>query len=284
MLVICALALVVAAAVFLVMGLAGGDIGDLYLSMVLCVSSLVVVAVSARLSRIRPAPAAAEPPEPVAPVEAEASAPSTSVAEPVPDLEAADSAPEPVDRLAKVPAGVGAGAGEGSIWGPAAAAPAEPRPVAEVDAGPQEEVQPEPHVEPEGTGAPAAPADDGAPFPIADYDALAVEQLLPLVPRLWPEEIPVVAARERSTRARPTVLDALADAAADPSLAFPIAEYESLGTEQVTRLLTRLDPADLAIVQAAERSGAARVGVLVAVADQIASRAPRSGDGGQSGP
>lgn len=47
-------------------------------------------------------------------------------------------------------------------------------------------------------------------FPIADYDELEEAQILPLVPHLWPNEIPVVAARERATKARPTVLDALA--------------------------------------------------------------------------
>jgi hypothetical protein len=248
-LVICALALVAAAAVFLVIGLAGGEVGDLYLSMVLCVASLVVVAVSARLSRTRPAPAAAEPPAPVAPTGADEED----------DHAEAEGSDEPVAkpavRLAKTPAPETAPADDGSIWAAGRSA-SDPGPVVEP------EPAPEPQVEAEGA----------APFPIADYDDLDVAQILPLVPRLWPEEVPVVAARERAAKARPAVLDALAGVTGDPSMAFPIAEYESLDTEQITRLLNRLDEADLATVQAAERAGPARVGVLVAVANQLAAR------------
>lgn len=249
MLVICALALVAAAAVFLVIGLAGGDVGDLYLSMVLCVASLVVVAVSARLSRSRPAPAAAEPPTPVAPTGADDDDDhdeDVTSGEPVVEPEA-----EPV-RLAKRPTPEtvpeAAPVDDGSIWAAGRPVP-DPEPVVEVE----EEVT-------------------AAPFPIADYDDLDVAQILSLVPRLWPEEVPVVAARERATKARPAVLDALAAVTGDPSVAFPIAEYESLDTEQITRLLNRLDETDLATVQAAERAGPARVGVLVAVANQLAAR------------
>ncbi|HEX7131816.1 MAG TPA: hypothetical protein VF228_04540, partial [Iamia sp.] len=212
--------------------------------------------------RLRTAPAASEPPEPVDPLGA---AEAEEEDEPEPELDVelvADPTAGLTDRLAKVPAG--APADDGSIW--AAAPPAaEPQPVAEVEPAPQ--VEPEPEV-----AAAVDLTEDGAPFPIADYDDLATEQILPLVPRLWPEEVPVVAERERSTKARPAVLDALAEVGRDPSLAFPIAEYESLDTEQITRLLNRLDEADLATVQAAERSGPARVGVLVAVANQLAAR------------
>jgi hypothetical protein len=251
-LVICALALVVAAAVFLVIGLAGGDVGDLYLSMVLCVASLVVVAVSARLSRLRPAPAGSEPPAAVDPIGAD-EAEADEDDEPAGAL-VTDPAAGLSDRLAKRPAPAVAAVDDGSIW-----------------AAPEAEVEPEPQVEPEPRPAPVV-ATAGAPFPIADYDDLAAEQILPLVPELWPEEVPAVAERERATKARPAVLDALARAAGDPTLAFPIAEYESLDTEQITKLLGQLDEADLATVQVAERSGPARVGVLVAVANQLAAR------------
>lgn len=263
MLVVCALALVVAAAVFLVLGLAGGDVGDLYLSMVLCLASLVVVAVSARVSRPKAAAIADQAPDPVEP-EGYAAAEEEPSPSPEPEPESAPETvaePEPVavsgplvddptaglsDRLAKPPAEP---VDTASIWA------AEPGPEVEVE---------------------DRPADDvdltDAPFPIADYDALAAEQILPLVPQLWPEEIPLVAERERATRARPAVLDALASVAGDPGLAFPIAEYDSLDTEQITALLDRLDAADLATVQVAERAGPARVGVLVAVANQLAAR------------
>lgn len=258
MLVVCALALVVAAAVFLVIGLAGGDVGDLYLSMVLCVASLAVVAVSARLSRVKTAPAASEPPEPVAPVGAPEAEEEEPEPEPEPVLVGATTTPAPSlrERLAKVDRPEPVADDDGAIW--AAAGPTEPDP--QVEVGPEPQVEAE--VEGEGEGA----------FPIADYDDLATEQILPLVGLLWPEEVPAVAARERATKARPAVLDALAAAAGDPSLGFPIAEYEQLDTEQITKLLDRLDAADLATVQAAERSGPARVGVLVAVANHLAAR------------
>jgi hypothetical protein len=268
-------------------------VGDLYLSMVLCVASLVVVAVSARVSRVRPAPAATEPPAPVDPVgaaEAEAKAESDArpeaAAAPARRAElVADPAAGLADRLAKVAPAEGAespvAGDDGSIWASGRPQPEpEPtpasKPAAHVKAPPapepEVEVDADPPVEAESESGVAAPAGDGAPFPIADYDDLAVAQIPPLVSELWPEEVPVVAARERATKARPAVLDALAEAGRDPSLAFPIAEYENLDTEQITRLLNRLDDADLATVQAAERSGPARVGVLVAVANQLAAR------------
>lgn len=265
MLVVCALALVAAAAFFLVVGLAGGDVGDLYLSMVLCVASLVVVAVSARVSRARPEPASDSAPPPLPP-------------------EGDDPTPEPSARPVLAMATSGApgsgGAEEASIWAAGPSAPSDlapasgsaPAGVGKPDGAPRPEPEPEPEPAPEVESAGATVDVTDAPFPIADYDALDTAQILPLVPKLWPEEVPVVAERERTTRARPAVLDALAEAAGDPALAFPIAEYESLDTAQITGLLARLDAADLATIQVAERCGPARAGVLVAVADQLATR------------
>ncbi len=227
MLVVCALALIVAAGAFLVTGLASGDVGDLTVSMALCVASLVVVAVSARLSRPRPASTEATAPEPVAP-------------------DGAEPGPAPLVVVEDDPT-----------------VPAEEAPASIWSAPPEEIEAPAP--------APvAAPVE--VPFPIADYDDLEAEQVVALVPELWPEELSVVAARERRTRARPVVLDALAATAGDPRLAFPIAEYDSLDTAQVTGLLDRLDAVDLVTVQTAERAGQARVGVLVALADALAAR------------
>lgn len=294
MLVVCALALIVAAGAFLVIGLAGGDVGDLYVSMALCVASLVVVAVSARLSRPRPARVGSTPPEPVAPdgdddpEAAPASSPGpVAVVEddPTAPLEerlarvtAAEEAELAARRSERVPPEVDDG--DDDIW--AAREPGRAAAAGSLDA-PAVEPVPEPVVGPDPAkeAEPASEPVGGVSFPIADYDALEAEQVLPLVADLWPEEVPVVAARERRTKARPAVLDALASAAGEPRLAFPIAEYESLDTEQVTRLLDRLDASDLVTVQTAERAGQARVGVLVAVADALASQrqsvgAPRS--------
>lgn len=225
MLVVCALALVVAAAAYLVLGLLGGDIGHLYVSMALCAGSLAVLVASARISR--PHLVAAGPqPDPVAPEGLDVGAPV--------DVVASVDVDAPLDA-----------AGEDDAWW--APPPSEPAP---------------------------APAASTVPpgFPIADYDRLDQDQILPLLPELWPDEVRVVAARERATRARPAVLDALATVADDPSLAFPIAEYDALAAEQITPLLERLDVGDLDVVRTAERGGAARVGVLVAVANELASR------------
>src|SRR3546814_10050969 len=51
-------------------------------------------------------------------------------------------------------------------------------------------------------------------FPIADYDTLTASQILPLLPQLYADEIPVVEARERAPKARPEILDRLAELAA----------------------------------------------------------------------
>lgn len=267
MLVVCALALVVAAGAFLVIGLAGGDVGDLYLSMVLCLASLVVVAVSARLSKGKPPKAAGEPPTPVAPDgEEEPAAPSALLTAGVVGLGKADLEDDPSaslgERLARVDLAEEAEVDapeEADIWAKPEGREA-PAPVARVAEPTVDVTADEPALDLSG---------DVVDFPIADYDGLATEQILPLVPRLWAEEVPVVAERERTTKARPAVLDALAEAGGDPDLAFPIAEYDSLHADQVTPLLASLTPDDLRLVRAAERSGQARVGVLVAVADAL---------------
>jgi hypothetical protein len=260
-LVVCALVLVAAAFAYLVLGLVGGDVGDLYLSMVLCAGSLVVLLVSARVSRPVTAPAGDQP-EPVAPEGHEEAEEAREV-----EVRARATARELATTSARGRGGLAERLAEVAVeeesarWAPPVAA--EPEPEREVE--PEVEVEAEPEV----PVARALPVD----FPIADYDTLAPAQVLSLVPKLWPEEAPVVAARERATRARPAVLDALAEVAGDPGLAFPIADYDDLATEQITALLDRLEPDDLDLVRAAERAGKARVGVLVAVANELAARA-----------
>ncbi|WCO65211.1 hypothetical protein PO878_11950 [Iamia majanohamensis] len=274
MLVVAALGLVVAAAVFLVTGLTSGEVGDLYLSMVLCGASLVVLAVSARAARprLRPHGDQARPLDP----EADHDAPATVL--PAETDVATEPDPAPAPAAAPVDGGadeadgadeaapVVAGDGPSEAVGAAAAAPVPPEGV---------EVPPAAHEEPP---APAVDlTDDGALFPIADYDALEPVQILPLVPRLYPDEVPTVAARERATKARPAVLDALAAAADDPALAFPVPGYEDLTAEEVTSALDGLDDEALDLVRRAERAGAARAGVLVAVTGRLEGDRPRAG-------
>ncbi len=275
MLVVAALALVVAAAAFLVTGLTSGEVGDLYLSMVLCGASLVVLALSARVARPRRAPSA-DAPRDLAPDEAPAALlPADADADGVEDVtvegaggqpddaEEADEVPagdEPVPAAAAAPADAGL-----TMWAPSSPSAA---PEAATATATESRTRPQPEI---AAPAEADPAVDltpagGLAFPIADYDDLEAIQVLPLVPRLYPDEVPVVAAREREGRARPVVLDALAEAGADPGLAFPVAGYDDLGADEVVARLDDLDDEDLALVERSERAGAARAGVLVAVA------------------
>lgn len=137
-------------------------------------------------------------------------------------------------------------------------------------------------------------------FPIADYDTLRIEQILPLLPQLYADEIDVVEARERSTKSRSEILDRLAElrsapAASTDSLAsyteehaaptsasaggdlaaatssdgwtgdgewFPIDRYETLTTVKIRPLLAELDAEELVAVRDRELSLGARRTVL----------------------
>jgi len=50
-------------------------------------------------------------------------------------------------------------------------------------------------------------------FPIADYDDLSVDEIMPLLPQLYSDELEVVAERERATKGRTQILDRLAELA-----------------------------------------------------------------------
>lgn len=51
-------------------------------------------------------------------------------------------------------------------------------------------------------------------FPIADYDELTVDEIMPLLPQLYSDELEIVAERERATKNRPEVLARLEELAA----------------------------------------------------------------------
>jgi len=70
-----------------------------------------------------------------------------------------------------------------------------------------EEVEPE-EAKPEvaAFAAPGGSAVDDDAFPIADYDKLRVAEILPLLPELEPDELELVAERERAGANRTTVL------------------------------------------------------------------------------
>ena len=65
-------------------------------------------------------------------------------------------------------------------------------------------------------------ADDGefdAEFPIADYDDLAVAEIMPLLPQLYSDELGIVAERERTGKKRSTILARLDELAATGTVA-----------------------------------------------------------------
>lgn len=142
-------------------------------------------------------------------------------------------------------------------------------------------------------------------FPIADYDDLNVEEILPLLPQLYPEELPVVEGRERATKNRAVILDTLADLAAEfarsepaagqpaapaaprgvtsgtEDLPFPIEGYDSLTAGQIVPLLGDLEPDELEEVRAHEAGGAGRHTILVAL-DRRLGRVAKSPPAKQS--
>ena len=122
-------------------------------------------------------------------------------------------------------------------------------------------------------------------FPIADYDDLTVAQILPLLPQLYADEVGIVEERERLTKARPSVLDKLAQLrgateeapapkaaaaassrpSARPSAAdewFPIEDYENLSAAQIRPLLGELDADELTLVRNRELGLGRRPSVL----------------------
>jgi hypothetical protein len=139
--------------------------------------------------------------------------------------------------------------------------------------------------------------DDDVDFPIADYDDLTVAQILPLLPQLYADEIGVVEAREQGGKARPAILDKLAQlrraggdeptvavpAASAPSSpsrvddGFPIENYESLSAAQIRPLIGELDDEELAVVREKEQSLGRRPSVLYEIDRRLGTAAsPRA--------
>lgn len=141
-------------------------------------------------------------------------------------------------------------------------------------------------------------------FPIADYDELTVAEILPLLPQLYSDELPLVGERERNGKSRSTILKRLdelgrtgteADAAEAASVAeaepaapapavepislsdeeddgylFPIADYDDLSVSQILPLLPQLELDELEDVRAREVAGADR-STLIAEIDRYLS-------------
>ncbi|CAN5723228.1 hypothetical protein BH20ACT2_BH20ACT2_24680 [soil metagenome] len=147
---------------------------------------------------------------------------------------------------------------------------------------------------------PASGADDaGVEFPIADYDDLKVSEILPLLPQLYTDELDVVEERERSTKARSTVLNALGDlrteaaeldsgavvpaaaeeppdrdTGADDVLPFPIEDYDDLTAAEITSVLDQLAEDELLEVREREVRDSNRVTLVRAIDRALGDAAP----------
>ncbi|MEO7555836.1 MAG: hypothetical protein ABIV94_04440, partial [Acidimicrobiales bacterium] len=122
---------------------------------------------------------------------------------------------------------------------------------------------------------------DVVDFPIADYDELTVEEVMPLLPQLYTDEIPVVEARERAGQSRPEILDELArlgggaaviEPEADAALedepdeenetGLAILDYNDLSVSEIVSVLGELDDDELAEVRSYEADHSGRRTIL----------------------
>lgn len=102
--------------------------------------------------------------------------------------------------------------------------------------------------------------DSGEPFPIADYDDLTVGEIVPLLPKLYADELDVVAARERNGKNRAQITGKLADLksatagapddvtveewlAQQPAAASVPARRPAVGTKKVVKAAPKAAPA-----------------------------------------
>jgi hypothetical protein len=145
----------------------------------------------------------------------------------------------------------------------------------------------------EWAGSDATASDDEAEFPIADYDELSLDEVMPLLPQLYSDELQIVADRERRTRNRPEVLDRLAElaetgtdadraeeaeaaveaepvptavaAGADPTGYEPMAGYDTMAVSAIIGSLGSLSDTELDDLRAYEVRTKNRRTVLAAI-------------------
>ncbi|MEY2402512.1 MAG: hypothetical protein QOD38_63 [Acidimicrobiaceae bacterium] len=236
MLVLLSFGLVLVATVLLVLGLLVGDgLTLIYVSIGLSAAAAVILFVAVRVSKPKTAPVGA--PAPLVP---EAEPQYATVGAPA--AEATATVPTvPPPPMAEAPAA------EGDEW--LAADQEWEEPAAEWDEGDVE-------------------------FPIADYDELTVDEILPLLPQLYTDELDIVENRERAGQNRAAIVDELQrlrDAAAgdgdseyeaEEEAFFPIEDYDELSIREIVQLLPELDDEELAEVRAHEASNQKRRAIL----------------------
>jgi len=215
-LVLLSFVLVLVATVLLVLGLLVSDDGItlIYLSIAMSAVAAVLLVVAVRKSK--PQLAAAGGPAPLLPEDDVLAAPErelAAVGAPTQTLPPVVPAPAPAPATAPpVPAPPVA-----TPTAAVAAVPQAPPPVVPVEPG--DAPAPAPAGEwlasdAEWGGAEAddwGTAGEEVEFPIADYDDLALDEVLPLLPQLYSDELDVVEAREREGLNRREVLDRLAE-------------------------------------------------------------------------
>ena len=268
MLVLLSFGLVLVATVLLVLGLLVGDgLTLIYISIALSALAAVILFVAVRVSKPKTAPAGAPAPVPTGP----------PVASPTATLR-----PEPQYTP---PAPVAAATATLPATPPVAVAPASSAPAAGAEEGDEWLAADQEWEEP------AADWDEELEFPIADYDDLSADEILPLLPQLYTDEIDVVEARERNGKNRAAILDELqrlraaasgaevapvTEAAAPPTApadtfepVFPIEDYDQLMVEEVSGLLGELDRTELETVRAYEVSHQNRTALVREIDDRL---------------
>ena len=256
MLVLLSFGLVLVATVLLVLGLLVGDgLTLIYISIGLSALAAVILFVAVRVSKPKTAPVATAPAAPTGPpVASTATEPQYATVAPAAEATATMPVTPPV---AEAPP---ATAADGDEW----------------LAADQEWEEP------------AADWDEELEFPIADYDELSADEILPLLPQLYTDEIDVVEARERNGQNRTAIISELqrlraaasgAEAApvaegAAPSgdgfePVFPIEDYDQLMVEEVSGLLSELDRTELQTVRDYEAAHQNRAALLREIDDHL---------------
>jgi hypothetical protein len=111
--------------------------------------------------------------------------------------------------------------------------------------------------------------EDPLEFPIADYDELTEDEILPLLPQLYVDELDVVEARERQGRARVAIINMLGELRS-PAVdedewsppGFPIAGYDALTVPDILAMLDDLDDDELMEVRDYEAANKRRRSLL----------------------
>jgi len=199
-LVLVSFGLVLLATILLVVGLLADRIGLIYVSIGCSAVAAVVLWLAFRGAKPKK-DAAAEPPAPILPDGVEPEAPAVAAA-PAP---ARPVASEDVDATAVQPVVADPAAEAADDVNPGATPTADTEPaVAEATAD-------DDWVDDDDW---ADAGDFEVEFPIADYDDLSVDEIMPLLPQLYSDELDIVAERERSTKNRRTILARLDELAA----------------------------------------------------------------------